>query len=63
MLRAIIILFLFFSFSSNSFGEQKTLTSEDLRKILEKNKIERSIPKNYKKSQGDKFKETGKLYI
>ena len=47
MLRAIIILFLFFSFSSNSFGEQKTLTGEDLRKILEKNKIERSIPKNY----------------
>ena len=62
MLRAIIILFLFFSFSSNSFGEQKTLTSEDLRKILEKNKIERSIPKNYKKSQGDKFKELAKNF-
>ena len=56
MLRAIIILFLFFSFSSISFGDQETPTSEEFRKIFEKYKTERELPKNYKRAQENKFK-------
>jgi hypothetical protein len=56
MLRTIIILFLFFSFSSISFGDQETPTSEEFRKIFEKYKTERELPKNYKRAQENKFK-------
>jgi len=57
MLRSIIILLLFFSFSNISFGEQKTLTSEELGKTFEKLKFKKALQKNYKRTQEDKFKD------
>ena len=57
MLRSIIILLLFFSFSNISFGEQKTLTSEELGKTFEKLKfkkvfsISRSLKNESKKEE------------